>query len=94
MKSRNEEGGDFTGKMDLSLIKTLLPVLILLISGLIVAVRIQSHVKELQKDLDTLQKRETYVVVVKLQAQMEQAEKNISSLWTYTNSLRNKFNGN
>jgi hypothetical protein len=79
--------------MDLSLIKTLLPVLILLISGLIVAVRIQSHVKELQKDLDTLQKRETYVVVVKLQAQMEQAEKNISSLWTYTNSLRNKLNG-
>jgi hypothetical protein len=77
MKSRNEEGGDFTGKMDLSLIKTLLPVLILLISGLIVAV----------------QKRETYVVVVKLQAQMEQAEKNISSLWTYTNSLRNKLNG-
>ena len=78
--------------MDLSLIKTLLPVLILLISGLIVAVRIQSQVKELQKDLDTLQKRETYVVVVKLEAQMEQAEKNISALWTFTNSLRNKFN--
>ena len=73
--------------MDLSLIKTLLPVLILLISGLIVAVRIQSQVKELQKDLDALQKRETYVVVVKLEAQMEQVEKNISALWTFTNSL-------
>ena len=60
--------------MDLSLIKTLLPVIILLVSGLIVAVRIQSQVKELQKDLDTLQKRETYVSVVKLQAQMEQVE--------------------
>jgi cell division protein FtsB len=79
--------------VDLSLIKTLLPVLILLISGLIVAVRIQSQVKELQKDLDALQKRETYVVVVKLEAQMEQVEKNISALWTFTNSLRNRFNG-
>jgi len=79
--------------VDLSLIKTLLPVIILLVSGLIVAVRIQSQVKELQKDLDTLQKRETYVSVVKLQAQMEQVEKNISSLWAFTNSLRNRFNG-
>ena len=79
--------------MDLSLIKTLLPVIVLLVSGLIVAVRIQSQVKELQKDLDTLQKRETYVSVVKLQAQMEQVEKNISALWSFTNSLRNRFNG-
>ena len=79
--------------MDLSLIKTLFPVVILLISGLIVAVRIQSHVKEIQKDLDSLQKRETYVSVVRLQAQIEQAEKNISALWSFTNSLRNRFNG-
>ena len=79
--------------MDLSLIKTLLPVIVLLVSGLIVAVRIQSQVKELQKDLDTLQKRETYVSVVKLQAQMEQVENNISALWAFTNSLRNRFNG-
>ena len=79
--------------MDLSLIKTLLPVIVLLVSGLIVAVRIQSQVKELQKDLDTLQKRETYVSVVKLQAQMEQVEKNISALGAFTNSLRNRFNG-
>jgi len=79
--------------VDLSLIKTLLPVIVLLVSGLIVAVRIQSQVKELQKDLDTLQKRETYVSVVKLQAQMEQVEKNISALWSVTNSLRNRFNG-
>ena len=79
--------------MDLSLIKTLLPVIVLLVSGLIVAVRIQSQVKELQKDLDTLQKRETYVSVVKLQAQMEQVEKNISAWGGFTNSLRNRFNG-
>ena len=92
IRSRNEEGGDFTGKMDLSLIKTLIPVIVLLISGLIVAVRLQSQVRELQKDLDSLLKRDTYVSVVKLEAQNVQIEKNISALWTFTNSLRNKFN--
>ena len=79
--------------MDLSLIKTLIPVIVLLISGLIVAVRLQSQVRELQKDLDNLLKRDTYVSVVKLEAQQEQVEKNISALWTFANSLRNKFNG-
>ena len=79
--------------MDLPLIKTLIPVIVLLISGLIVAVRLQSQVRELQKDLDSLLKRDTYVSVVKLEAQQEQVEKNISALWTFANSLRNKFNG-
>lgn len=80
--------------MDLSLVKTLIPVIVLLISGLIVAVRLQSQVRELQKDLDNLLKRDTYVAVVKLEAQNEQIEKNISSLWAFANSLRNRFNGN
>jgi len=79
--------------VDLPLIKTLIPVIVLLISGLIVAVRLQSQVRELQKDLDNLLKRDTYVSVVKLEAQQEQTEKNISALWTFANSLRNKFNG-
>jgi hypothetical protein len=79
--------------VDLSLIKILIPVIVLLISGLIVAVRLQSQVRELQKDLDNLLKRDTYVSVVKLEAQQEQVEKNISALWTFANSLRNKFNG-
>ena len=79
--------------MDLSLVKTLIPVIVLLISGLIVAVRLQSQVRELQKDLDNLLKRDTYVAVVKLEAQNEQIEKNISALWAFTNSLRNRFNG-
>jgi len=79
--------------VDLPLIKTLIPVIVLLISGLIVAVRLQSQVRELQKDLDNLLKRDAYVSVVKLEAQQEQVEKNISALWTFANSLRNKFNG-
>lgn len=79
--------------MDLSLVKTLIPVIVLLVTGLIVAVRLQSQVKELQKDLDSLVKRDTYVSVVKLKAQQEMVDKNISALWTFTNSLRNKMNG-
>ena len=75
------------------MIKTVLPIVVLIISGLIVAVRLQSQVKELQKDLDNLLKRDTYVSVVRLQAQQEQVDKNISALWAFCNQLRNKFNG-
>ena len=71
----------------------MLPLIVFVVVALVVAVRLQSQVKELQKDLDTLLKRDTYVAVVKLQAQQEQTEKNISALWTFSNQLRNKFNG-
>ncbi len=77
----------------LDVVKTILPLIVFVVGALVVAVRLQSQVKELQKDLDTLLKRDTYVAVVKLQAQQEQTEKNISALWTFSNQLRNKFNG-
>lgn len=77
----------------LDVVKTILPLIVFVVGALVVAVRLQSQVKELQKDLDTLLKRDTYVAVVKLQAQQEQTEKNISALWQFCNQLRNKFNG-
>ena len=77
----------------LDVVKTILPLIVFVVGALVVAVRLQSQVKELQKDLDTLLKRDTYVAVVKLQAQQEQTEKHISALWTFSNQLRNKFNG-
>jgi len=77
----------------LDVVKTILPLVVFVIGALVVAVRLQSQVKELQKDLDTLLKRDTYVAVVKLQAQQEQTEKNISALWQFSNQLRNRFNG-
>jgi len=77
----------------LDVVKTILPLIVFVVGALVVAVRLQSQVKELQKDLDTLLKRDTYVAVVKLQAQQEQTEKNISALWQFSNQLRNKFNG-
>ena len=77
----------------LDVVKMILPLIVFVVGALVVAVRLQSQVKELQKDLDTLLKRDTYVAVVKLQAQQEQTEKNISALWQFSNQLRNRFNG-
>jgi len=56
-------------------------------------VRLQSQVQALQRDLRELEKKQTYVSVVKLEAKMEQAEKNLSALWQFTNRLRDRFNG-
>ena len=62
-----------------------------------VAVKLSAQVKEIQKDLDHLQssleKRDTYVECVKLRAEVDQLESQVSALWDYTNKLRDKFNG-
>jgi peptidoglycan hydrolase CwlO-like protein len=63
------------------------------VGALIVAVRLQSEVKELKRDVREMEKKQTYVSVVKLEAEMDQAKKNISSLWERVNSLRDRFNG-
>lgn len=78
--------------MVLDIIKTVLPLVIFAVGALVVAVRLQSQVKELQKDMEELEKKQTYVSVVKLEAKMEQVEKNVTSLWNFTNSLRDRFN--
>ena len=79
--------------MGIDLIKTLLPLVVFVVGALIVAVRLQSEVKELKRDVREMEKKQTYVSVVKLEAEMDQAKKNISSLWERVNSLRDRFNG-
>jgi hypothetical protein len=79
--------------MDLSLLKTLLPVVIFGVGALVVAVRLQSEVKDLKRDVRDLEKKETYVRVVKLDVEMEVARKNIEELWTKMNEMRERFNG-
>ena len=79
--------------MDVNLLKTFLPLAIFVVGALVVAVRLQSEVKELQRDVREMEKKQTYVSVVKLEAEMEQAKKNISSLWERINNLRDRFNG-
>ena len=79
--------------MDVNLLKTFLPLAIFVVGALVVAVRLQSEVKELQRDVREMEKKQPYVSVVKLEAEMEQAKKNISSLWERINNLRDRFNG-
>lgn len=79
--------------MGIDLIKTLLPLVVFVVGALIVAVRLQSDVKELKRDVREMEKKQTYVSVVKLEAEMDQAKKNISSLWDRVNNLRDRFNG-
>ena len=59
----------------------------------VMAVKLNAQVKEIQKDLDNIEKRDTYVETVKLRAEVDQLRSQVSALWDYTNKLRDKFNG-
>ena len=67
--------------------------IIFIISLIVVAVKLNAKVKEIQKDLDNIEKRDTYVETVKLRAEVDQQKSQVSALWDYTNKLRDKFNG-
>ena len=58
------------------------------------AVKLSAQVKEIQKDLDGIEKRDTYVETVKLRAEVDQLRGQVGALWDYTNKLRDKFTGN
>tara|TARA_B100001769_G_C21502745_1_gene290541 strand:- start:198 stop:437 length:240 start_codon:yes stop_codon:yes gene_type:complete len=65
--------------------------IIVLVGAIIVAVRLQSEVHSLRKDIEEIKKRDTYVEVVKLRAEVDVNIKQISSLWEFVNSLRDRF---
>ena len=65
---------------------------ILFIIGVIVyAVRTESEVRNLRKDIEDIKKRDTYVEVVKMRAEVDVNIKQISSLWEFVNNLRDRF---
>ena len=63
----------------------------------IVAVRLESEVRSLRKDLDGLTKelnrRDTYVETVKQRSEIDVLNKQVSTLWEFVNKLRDRFNG-
>ena len=68
-----------------------------LVAILVAAVKLNSLVQILRRDVDTLDRdinrRDTYVETVKLRAEVDQNSKNISSLWEAVNKFRDKKNG-
>ena len=67
------------------------------IGFIIVAVRLEYEVKSIRKDLNHLTKeierRDSYVEVVKLRTEVDQNSKQVSALWQMANNLRDRFNG-
>ena len=71
---------------------------ILFVGGIvIIAVRLESEVRGLKKDLDSLtnelRRRDTYVETVRQRSELDVLSKQIGALWNFTNKLRDKFNG-
>jgi len=67
--------------------------IVFIIGLIVVAVKLSAQVKEIQKDLDNIEKRDTYVETVKLRTEVDQLRSQVGALWDYTNKLRDKFNG-
>tara|TARA_B100000029_G_scaffold485176_1_gene538242 strand:+ start:444 stop:683 length:240 start_codon:yes stop_codon:yes gene_type:complete len=65
--------------------------ILFVVGAVVVAVRLQSEVRSLRKDLSDVEKRDTYVEVVKLRAEVDVLNKQVSSLWEFSNKLRDKF---
>ena len=55
--------------------------------------KLNTQVKEIQKDLDNIEIRDTYVETLKLRAEVDQMQSQVGALWDHTNKLRDKFNG-
>ena len=68
-----------------------------LVAILVAAVKLNSLVQILRRDVDTLDKdikrRDTYVETVKLRAEVDQLNKNISALWEHLKKLKDRNNG-
>mgnify|MGYP001038904264 CR=1 FL=1 len=69
--------------------------ILFLLVAIIVAVRLESEVKSLRKDLDSITKeltrRDTYVETVKQRSEIDVLNKQVSTLWDFVNDLRNRF---
>ena len=83
--------------MNLNIITEYWDQLVVIFLFVVMAVRLRESVTSLRKDVDSLtaylEKRDTYVEVVKLRADLDAAQKNVSALWDYVNNLRERMNG-
>ena len=79
----------------MELITNYWPQIIFLLSMIIMAVRLESEVRSLRKNLnelsEELKRRDTYEEAVKQRSEIDGLLKQVSSLWEYVNMLRDKF---
>ena len=79
----------------MELITNYWPQIIFLLSMIIMAVRLESEVRSLRKNLnelsEELKRRDTYEETVKQRSEIDGLLKQVSSLWEYVNKLRDKF---
>ena len=68
-----------------------------LIGALVAAVKMNTAMQTLRRAVDVLDKdikrRDTYVETVKLRAEVDQLNKNVSALWEQLNRLKDKTRG-
>tara|TARA_R110002110_G_scaffold147154_2_gene337561 strand:- start:703 stop:1032 length:330 start_codon:yes stop_codon:yes gene_type:complete len=85
--------------MDMDGLKTFLPIAILALTGLVALVKVKGRADQTyqdmvgaRKDLDRLEKEaaDWSRTTVQLSARLDQAEKNITSLWSANESLLKK----
>jgi len=61
------------------------PQILAIVVVIAIFVKIKSGVAELRKDVDDINKRDTYVQVVRLQAQVQELEKKVEMLFKLYN---------
>ncbi|MBH48817.1 MAG: hypothetical protein CME71_11675 [Halobacteriovorax sp.] len=74
----------------MELIQSYWEILAALFLGIVTAVKLKQETQELRKDVDDINRRDTYTEVVKLRAEMDTVTKNIASLWDQTNRLSDR----
>jgi hypothetical protein len=81
----------------MELIKLYWHQIVFIIGLVVVAVKLSAQVNSIQKDLNNLTKdlnrRDTYVETVKLRAEVDGINRNITGLWAFCDKLRDKLNG-
>ena len=68
--------------------------IVVLLGAIVAAVKMNSLLQILRRDVDTLdrdiKRRDTYVETGKLRAEVDQLNKNVSSLWEQINKIKDK----
>ncbi len=66
-------------------------VLVALFAGIVTAVKLKQETQELRKDVEDIHRRDTYIEVVRLRAELDTLVRNNTQLWEMVNKLRDRL---